>query len=215
MAADGAHVGLRVSLLSDVVEALGLPSGVLPGPWWSLDDGCAMIGRAFPVLLEPMAARADEPYDGLLASLEAIGEGEIYVISSRGCPDGVAIFGELMANACGARGAAGALCDGLIRDRDAIRRFGYPCFHRGASPLDMNGRAQVVAHGRAVLIGEVVVRHGDLVVADDDGVIAIPAAAVDEVLTAAAAKNDREVAFRTAIADGLPPSEAWRRFRVM
>jgi 4-hydroxy-4-methyl-2-oxoglutarate aldolase len=73
----------------------------------------------------------------------------------------------------------------------------------------------VVAHGEPVVVDGVEVRRGDLVVADDDGVAIVPAAVEAAVVEAALAKGGDEGLFRTAVAGGMAPSQAYERFRVL
>ena len=91
-----------------------------------------------------------------------------------------------------ARGAAGALMDGCVRDVMAIRRRGFPVFHGGIAPLDSKGRGKIVAIDGPIVIGGVAARSGDLVFGDADGVVIIPRAIEDEVLRLAFEKVQGE-----------------------
>ena len=86
---------------------------------------------------------------------------------------------------------------------------------RGADPRDMNGRGEVVAHNATVEMDGVTIAPGDLVVGDDDGVIIVPQGIIDEVVDTALAKSRLENRFRQAVRDGMPPSEAFKRFEVL
>lgn len=59
------------------------------------------------------------------------------------------------------------------------------------------------------------VTHGDLVVADDDGVAFVPAELTESVVTAALAKSSDESLFRVAVQQGMKPSEAFERYQVL
>ena len=84
-----------------------------------------------------------------------------------------------------ARGAAGALMDGCVRDVKAIRKLGFPVFHGGIAPLDSKGRGKIMAIDVPIECGGVAVRSGDLVFGDADGVVIIPQAVEAAVLTLA------------------------------
>ncbi len=204
---------LRTSLLSDALDRAGLRRQCL-GPDIVPLSGSRLEGRAFPLVLERVERPAETPYRGLLRALDAVPAGAVVVIPGRRAVD-AALFGELMATSCGARGAAGAVCEGYVRDLVEVRALGFPLFGCGTLPYDVDGRLEVVGHGRPVEIDGVVVEPGALVVADADGVVVVPADVEDEVLAAAADKAAREGGFRAAVAAGVLPSEAYDRFGVL
>jgi regulator of RNase E activity RraA len=80
-------------------------------------------------------------------------------------------------------GAVGAVVDGYVRDRAIIEKLDIPVFARGLTPAGpfKNGPGTI---GEPVTVGGVVVNHGDIVAADEDGVIVIPTHRADEALTA-------------------------------
>ena len=83
------------------------------------------------------------------------------------------------------RGAAGALMDGATRDIKAIRAMNFPVFHGGIAPLDSKGRGRVMALDVPVRCAGVKVASGDLIFGDADGVVVIPRAIEEKVLTLA------------------------------
>ena len=86
-----------------------------------------------------------------------------------------ACWGELFSTAARARGARGTLIDGYCRDARRIADLGYPVWCRGTLPLDCKGRTAVTAWRQPAVVGGLQVRPGDLVVADDDGAVVVPA----------------------------------------
>lgn len=173
-----------------------------------------MDGRAFPFVVRRVAAAAGEPYRGLLRALDDVPAGSVVVIPGGRALD-AALFGELMATACAARGAAGAVCEGYVRDLPAVRALGFPLFACGTVPYDLAGRLEVVGHGEPVEVDGVRVEPGALVIGDEDGVVIVPAEVEAEVVEAARAKAAKESEFRAAVAAGMLPSEAYDRFRVL
>ncbi|MCI3272071.1 RraA family protein [Streptomyces cylindrosporus] len=91
------------------------------------------------------------------------------------------------------RGVAGFVLDGLIRDLAEVREMRFPVFARGVIPIP-GAKAAVAPLGEPVTCGGVRVEAGDVVVADEEGVVVVPAARRDEVLTAARAKLAKEAA---------------------
>jgi len=111
--------------------------------------------------------------------------GDVIVLAVGG-ERGRAHCGGIVATAAHARGVAGLVLDGAVRDRGELEEIGFPVFHLGASPLKptKDGPAEL---GVAVEIGGVRIEPGDLVVADADGIVIVPLAHAAELVTAAAA----------------------------
>ena len=157
----------------------------------SRSSGSRLSGRAFPFLIERVDGPAEMPYHGLLRALDAVPSGSVVVIPGGRAAD-AALFGELMATACLARGAVGAVCEGFVRDLAEVRALGFPLFACGTVPYDMDGRLEVVGHGRAVEVDGVTIEPGALIVADEDGVVVVPPDVEADVLAAVADKAARE-----------------------
>ncbi|MCE2532499.1 MAG: RraA family protein [Acidimicrobiia bacterium] len=211
-----AELGTRIgsSLVSDALDEAGLRHQSLPPGCAPLVADQVLVGYAFPTRLEATDEIPDVPYVGLLAALDAIGPGEVWVGATGGFRD-AALWGELLSTACISSGAVGALIDGYVRDRHVIRSLGFPVLCRGADPRDINGRGEVVAHNVTVEVDGVTVAPGDLVVGDDDGVVIVPQALIDEVVGTAIEKTSSESRFRQAVREGMPPGEAFKRFGVL
>lgn len=113
----------------------------------------------------------------------AIGDGE---------PD-VACWGGLMTAGAVARGHAGAVLDGAVRDIAEIRRdYQFPVYARSASPGTTLGRYRTIERETPVRIGGIIVHPGDIIVGDIDGVCVVPKALAAEVLKAAQEIDVRE-----------------------
>jgi regulator of RNase E activity RraA len=203
----------RTSLLSDALDRAGRRRQCLAPDVVTL-SGSRLSGRAFPFLIERVDGPAEMPYRGLLRALDAVPSGSVVVIPGGRAAD-AALFGELMATACLARGAVGAVCEGFVRDLAEVRALGFTLFACGTVPYDMDGRLEVVGHGRAVEVDGVTIEPGALIVADEDGVVVVPPDVEADVLAAVADKAARESGFRAAVAAGLSPSEAYDRFGVL
>ncbi|MFJ5547198.1 RraA family protein [Streptomyces sp. NPDC093225] len=91
------------------------------------------------------------------------------------------------------RGVAGFVVDGLIRDVGEVRELGFPVYGRGVVPFP-GTKSAVAPLGEPVVCAGVTVHAGDVVVADEEGVVVVPAARADEVLAAARAKLAEEAA---------------------
>lgn len=106
--------------------------------------------------------------------------GDVLVVA--GSPESrVALWGELMSISAQSKGLAGTIIDGPIRDPLEIRTLGYPVFCRGTTPY----RAAKESYGRVnvpVKIGDILIRPDDLVLADANGIVAIPHIRAEQAL---------------------------------
>lgn len=211
--ADTTAAALTAALVADALDALGLREQVIASVVRPIQPGVRLVGWARPIQVRATEVIPDEPYVGEMAALAALEPGDVacYHVDA-----GVeaALFGELFAVAAKARGAVGAVLDGPVRDVRQMRELGFPVFARSVSPYDTKGRAEVVAHDVPVTCGGVLVSPGDLLVGDDDGVIVVPAARVEDVF---AAVTEKLVGEHGALADlqgGSSVHEVWERWRV-
>jgi 4-hydroxy-4-methyl-2-oxoglutarate aldolase len=116
--------------------------------------------------------------------------GEVIVLSVGG-ERSRAHCGGIVATAAKARGVAGLVVDGAVRDRGDFEALGLPVFHLGTSPLKP-GKGGPVELRVPVDLKGVRIEHGDLVAADADGIVVVPSAIADELLAAAALLGARE-----------------------
>lgn len=157
----------------------------------SLRPGARVVGRAVVV-------DARDDLLPVLVGLRSAGPGDVLVVS--GSP-GRALAGELFATEAARRGLAGIVIDGFCRDSRTLRAMDLPVFARGVSPRAYAAVTLPVADG-PVQVGGVEVSSGDLVLADDDGVVAGSPAEVAAAIDAAEAIQRREEALRAAIEGG-------------
>lgn len=134
------------------------------------------------------------------AAIELCTEGDVLVIGSTGDSDN-ALFGELLATQCRARGVTGTIVDGAVRDTRALRALEFPTWARAVSAHG-SSKAGVGWMNVAIAIGHAVVMPGDLVLADDDGVIALPRASLSDILRRARDRKEDESIKRRAYESG-------------
>jgi regulator of RNase E activity RraA len=128
--------------------------------------------------------------------------GEVPVLACGGPTDRIAPWGELLSTAARARGAAGCVTDGLVRDVARIRAMRFPVFHGGIGPLDTKGRAEMVEKDAPIDIAGVRVAAGDWVMGDIDGVVFVPIDKADAVFRAALDKIAAEDSTRAELEAG-------------
>lgn len=133
----------------------------------------------------------------LLATAPA---GSVLVCDAGGLDD-VGYFGELMALDARNRGLLGLVIDGAVRDGAALREIGFPTFHRGFAPGSAAKRV-AAAVGEPVEVSGVPVAPGDIIVADGDGVLVVPAPAWESARERAWRLEDEERDLRDGLARG-------------
>lgn len=126
----------------------------------------------------------------LFRALRDAKPGEVIVVAAQGETD-VAFMGEIIATIARKKGLAGVVIDGCIRDSQGIEEGAYAVFARGAVPkipaVNHLGRVQQV-----VTCGGALVRPGDIVFADADGVVVVPVEETEDVLAKAEAKEEKD-----------------------
>jgi 4-hydroxy-4-methyl-2-oxoglutarate aldolase len=210
------YLEVDASNVADVLDELGLPDQGLAPEFAPYPPGAGRLaGWASTIRGEmtPYPMTGGDP-----AKMEAcagLTPGSVSVWSGRG--EGVCFFGELISIGMQERGCVGALVDGGIRDVDWIGRLGFPVYARYRTPVQSIGRWKVVEHAVPVpmpgaTVPDVVVSPGDLVLADADGAIVVPADLAEPVLERAEELGRREVRIRAELAGGLSLSEALAKF---
>lgn len=133
-------------------------------------------------------------------ALDIARPGEILVVAAGGALDR-AILGGLMGQYATARGVAGIIVDGAIRDRADLEELAPPVFAAGVSHLGpyKDGPGELRS---PVSIAGLTVHDGDIMIGDSDGVAVIPRARAEEILLAAEAKREAEKDEKASIAAG-------------
>ncbi|WP_246736419.1 RraA family protein [Enterovirga aerilata] len=211
------HRRLYAAVLSDVLDGMGLREQAMRPFVRPLDEASLLFGRARTGLYMPVytVREGENPYEVEIALVDDLKPGEVAVLACGGPTDRIAPWGELLSTAARARGAAGCVTDGLVRDVRAIRAMGFPVFHGGIGPLDSKGRGRMMEADMPVACGGVLVNPGDYVFGDADGVVVIPAAVAGETFEAALAKVDAETDTRDELAAGATLAEVFRRRGVL
>jgi regulator of RNase E activity RraA len=207
---------LFVALLSDTLDSLGYRDQAFAAQIRPLDDELVLVGRARTGLYRDVfhVAPDENPYELEIALIDDLKPGDVPVLAC-GKSGRIAPWGGLLTTACIARGAAGCITDGLVRDVKAIRNLKFPVHHGGIGPLDSKGRGVVAAIDVPVECGGVLVHPGDLVVGDADGIVAIPRAIEKDVLARAFEKVEKENATEEALRRGDKLADVFKRFGVL
>ena len=180
-------------------------------------------GRAFTLRFVP--AREDLATPQALASatstrtaIEAMPAGSVAVVDAMGCTE-AGIFGDILCARMMKRGVAGLITDGVVRDRAGVLATGLPVWCQGSAAPPSFASLTFVAWQQPIGCGGVAVLPDDMVVADGDGAVVIPAALVADVVAAAVEQERleawilREVAAGQSLPGLYPPNAAnWARY---
>jgi 4-hydroxy-4-methyl-2-oxoglutarate aldolase len=192
---------LYSAVLSDVMDSLGLMQQAMKPFVRPLDEDDVLIGYARTGLYMPkyLATPGENPYEIEIALVDDLKPGEVPVLACGGPTDRIAPWGELLSTASQARGAAGCITDGLVRD----------------VKLDTKGRARMMERDTPVECGGVRVRSRDIVFGDADGVVVIPSERAEEVIAAALEKAKGEDSTRDELRQGKLLAEVFARHGIL
>jgi 4-hydroxy-4-methyl-2-oxoglutarate aldolase len=205
---------LYSAVLADVLDALGHRTSALPPTLRPLRPEWRLFGRAATLSAIPVVTEPADPYAVELECIDKLRPGDVLVATMNG-DRGSALWGELLSTASRARGASGAIIDGLTRDAAKIMQMDFPVFAAGFSPLDSKGRIDGISHGQPIRIGECIVHPGDWVLGDMDGIVVVPAALADQAFPKALEKVRGENKVRDELLKGRSVREVFAEYGIL
>jgi 4-hydroxy-4-methyl-2-oxoglutarate aldolase len=192
---------LDTTSLSDALDRLGIAGQCLNIK--PLDHRFHLAGRAYTILYGP----AGSPPGTVGDYIDDVKPGQVVVLDNGG-RENATVWGDILTWLASHRGIVGTVIDGACRDTKLARELGYPIYSRSYSMRTGKDRVQVEAVNGPVNIGDARVTPGDLLRGDADGVVVIPKAHEDAVLTAAEEIDAAEHEIRAAIRQGQTLAEA-------
>jgi 4-hydroxy-4-methyl-2-oxoglutarate aldolase len=178
---------------STLYEASGVPSTSVDPAIRTVWPGASVAGAAYPVECAPGDNLA------IHIAMERVPRGSVLVVSAAGFIAGY--WGEVLTVAAEAAGVAGLVIDGGVRDIAALRARKFPAFVRGIS-VRGTLKDSAPSVGQPFSFAGTPVAIGDLVIADDDGVVIIPAENVEATLSNGQARADKEAKMMDQLKDG-------------
>jgi regulator of RNase E activity RraA len=148
-------------------------------------------GTAITVLLKKEENKDPNALSGMLSAIDDGGPGSVYVMKVEDGED-IAGMGGLMGTAMFARGFAGAVIDGGVRDLPQLKKIGFPVYSTGPVPSTAVSHYRFAGQNVPLQVGGIQVNAGDIVVADQDGVVVVPRARAAEVLILAQQLDNTE-----------------------
>jgi 4-hydroxy-4-methyl-2-oxoglutarate aldolase len=191
---------IDTATLSDALDKLAIAGqclGIKP-----LSQAFRLCGRAFTLSYAPAG-----PGGTVGDFIDDVPAGAVIAIDNGGRPDAT-VWGDILTLCANARKLGGTVIDGACRDTHLAFELGYPMYSRSYSMRTGKDRVQLEARQVVVNIGDARVRPNDILRGDSDGVVVIPQAREDEVLTIAEAIETAEAMIRDAVKSGMRLDEA-------
>ena len=205
---------LYSAVVCDALDALGYrrqsPRVALP----PRTTDAVLVGRCKTTLWVTMYHVDPQPYDLELKAVDSCQADDVLIAAAGGSLQS-GIWGELLSTAARNAGCVGAIVDGAIRDVAKTRAMQFPVFSRGIRVYDSQNRQRVVDVDVPVEIDGVRFAPGDLVFADEDGVVVVPQAIEQEAIAAAWKKVHDENITREAIKQGMRATDAYAKYGIL
>lgn len=197
--------------VTDVLDDRGFEDQTLAPAIGPLQPGMKTIGVAFPVVGRPN--RSVDSEENLRRIVTMLGDApEDAVVMYDTNDDVFSHIGELSVVALKQQGCRGAVVEGGARDVSQMLEYDFPVFTTHETPADAVPRWELIEWGTRAVVGGVEVNPGDIVLGDVDGVVVIPSAIAEDVLTEAAEIMETENAVRDAVRAGTSPIDAYEEF---
>ncbi len=205
------------SLISDVLDGLGLTRQALPPGIRPLDETLKLVGRARTMLYADVYSPPGPDENHYILEIQLVDSlhPDEVVVAACGATGRIAPWGGLLSTASTMRGAAGAVMDGYVRDIQHVRELGFPVFAAGVAPLDSRGRGKVIETDIPIEVGGVAVSPGDIVFGDADGCIIIPRELEEDVVLGCREKLAAENHTLQALLDGRLLEDVYDEFGVL
>lgn len=196
------------------LNGLGIRRTFVEGPT-ALEVGSRVVGSALTLQFMPqredvasgMSQEYVERNTALWAVLESVQPGDVLVVQAWGSSF-TGCFGDMLVRYFKKRGGAGIVVDGRIRDAPRVRELGVPIWCTGTTPhYASQSELFPWAYDVPIAAGGVLCLPGDLVVADDDGAVIVPAAKAGELVESARDHEDWEVFSRMRLDEGARLSD--------
>jgi 4-hydroxy-4-methyl-2-oxoglutarate aldolase len=195
----------------DVLRMMGRHDIVLPHGIKAIAPGTRLAGPVWTVSghIDRTKSR-DDTLLGWCTLLSKAPAGHVVVCQPHNHE--VALMGELSAQTLQARGVLGYVVDGGSRDTDLVLAQGFPVFCSFLTPSDIVERWIPDSYGEPVTIGAVTITTGDYLLADRDGVVIVPRALAEEVVTKTEQVVATESEMRRALVGGMDPVAAYHKY---
>ena len=209
---------LHVAAVCDILDSLGYRRQAMHHRLRpSLPDrkNCGFVGRARTIRwMDADYVREEDPYGLEIEAMDSLKPGDV-VVHSTDYAGTNAPWGDLMSTVAQRNGAVGCVCDSQIRDCNRIIELGFPVYYSGIRPLDSMGRGMVMAYDVPIRCGDVLVKPGNLIFADFDGIVVLPNEVDEAVFVQAQEKVRKENLSRNELQEGKSLREVYMKYGVL
>ena len=205
---------LYAAVVCDALDGLGYTNQSPNVPLPPLTVETTLVGHCKTTLWEDMSHVDPNPYELELKAVDGCQPDDVLIAAAAGSQRS-GIWGELLSTAASNAGCVGVIVDGAVRDIRQMSEMGFPVFARFRNIYDSKDRQRVVDIDVPIEIDGVRFCPGELVIADVDGVVVVPAEVRDEAIAAAWQKVHAEDITRDAIRDGMKATEAYENYGVL
>ena len=205
---------LYAAVVSDALDALGYKnqSPRVPMPPQTVEG--VLIGRCKTTQWEDIDFEDSSPYELELQAIDACQPDDVLICAADGSMHS-GVWGELLSTASKNRGCVGAIIHGAVRDISKIKSLGFAVYASGRCVYDSMNRQRVISIDEPVQIDGVTFCSGDLVIADEDGVVVVPQEIEQQAILNAWKKVQDENINRDAIINGMLATEAYKKYGVL
>lgn len=206
---------LYTAVIADTLDSVGYRNQCVDDRVRAIRDGDRLAGFVRTGLYMPIYhddATVDV-YGEEIRLIDSLKEGDVPLLTCNSRR--IAPWGELLTTRARKLGASGCITDGCVRDVRLVAEMAFPVFSRGRSPVDTKYRGKMMWADAPVEFCGVAVASGDLVVADMDGIVFVPAALIDEVLQKAREKVEAEDTVRAGLEAGVPLGELFEKHGIL
>ena len=205
---------LYSAVVADALDGLGYSHQSPRLQLRSYTTTSLLVGRCKTTLWEELDEVDPSPYELELKAVDECQPDDVLIAAAAGSLKS-GIWGELLSTAAKNSGCVGAIVDGAVRDVQKMRAMKFAVFARGTSVYDSQNRQRVIAVDTDVEMEGVIFSAGDLVLADEDGVVVVPQAIEAAAISAAWSKVHAENVTRDAIRDGMKATAAYKKYGVL
>ena len=200
------------SVIHDVMRKEGLRNFTLPPRITPLQPDKVLCGPAFTI--EGRVDESADAHETLLAWTGLLSQcrpGHIWVAQPN--THLIAQMGELSAETLHKKGVLGCVLDGALRDANFILKLGFTCWRTHHTPRDIVGMWLPTTTESEIMIEDVLIRPGDWLHGDRDGMVRIPHEQLDSIMEQTQTAMQTENKVRKAILEGMDPQESYLKYR--
>lgn len=199
---------LSTTNLSDALDKIGIRGAVIGiRPMFGRPK---VVGLAVTIKITAAGMEKSKHHLGIEAIAFAQ-KGDVIAIDNRGDTYNNC-WGEILACAAKMKGVSGVIIDGATRDVDSCEELQFPIFARGVIPITARGRVKQEDFNCLIRLGDVLVRPGDILVGDINGVVVIPPEKIEETLIQAEKIMEKEENMKKDILSGLDILEVDKKY---